>query len=115
VDDAHDDGRPVHLRGGDDDHRSGDPDGTTGGQPLLPEDGADLAKSATAGSVAGAATGGLIGGPPGVVVGAVTGAVRGVLLKGVADKVDEMAAAKGREIADTLVGPPDDDAEPRPA
>jgi phage tail tape-measure protein len=67
------------------------------------------AGSATAGGVTGAAVGGVVGGPPGMVVGAVTGAARGVLLQRVAEKVDELADEKGREIADTLFGPPDDE------
>jgi hypothetical protein len=66
-------------------------------------------RSATAGGVAGAAVGGVVGGPPGMVVGAVTGVARGLLLQGAAEKVDEMAEAKGREIADTLLGPPDEE------
>jgi hypothetical protein len=74
-----------------------------------PQVGLGATRSATAGGVTGAAVGGVVGGPPGMVVGAVTGVARGLLLQRVAEKVDEMADAKGREIADTLFGPPDDE------
>jgi hypothetical protein len=76
------------------------------------EVGPGFAKSTTAGGVAGAAMGGLVAGPPGMIVGAVTGAVRGALFQHVVEKVDESAAAKGREIADSLFGPPEDASEP---
>ena len=105
---------PDSARPEEQDGRPTSPDGSASEAPAAEtahEVGLGQTRSATAGGVTGAAVGGVVGGPPGMIVGAVTGVARGVLLQRAVEKVDEMADAKGREIADTLLGPPDEETD----